>query len=429
MLPIVICRDKLKVILSDRDRKFLGELWTQLFRLLGVGLLYSTAYHPQTDGQSERSNQTIEIALRYYLSSLDDPKEWPTILPRLQSYLNNSVSATTGKTLNEAAYGFTPVAALDLWKLDTADPTVIDQATTRLAVSDTIAFIQMRSKFYYDQTHLPLRLEVGQYALLRLYKGYHIPSVTSRKLGAQRVGPFKVLEKVGRLAYRLKLPPHWKIHPVILVTHLEPCPGNDPYQRPRPAHPAAVSMEGDVGIYVIERLIDRRQSRRGSGWCVEYLVRWDGYGPEFDVWYNVKDLDDAVDLVKECDERIGLRIATSKVATSPKAIATKTTVKLPQQPSKRSQKAIITSPLKPLASKEAIKLTTPLTPNPSTAIVTRLQAAVVTTLAKPLILKPTISKAVAVVVSKKSINATSPHAPSVPTNSSQALLTRQDAGF
>ena len=74
-----------KVILSDRDRKFLGALWTELFKLLGVSLLYSTAYRPQTDGQSERSNQTIEIALRYYLSILD-PKKWPTVLPRLQAY-------------------------------------------------------------------------------------------------------------------------------------------------------------------------------------------------------------------------------------------------------------------------------------------------------------------------------------------------------
>ena len=307
----------MKVILSDRDRKFLGELWAELFKLLGVNLLYSSAYHPQTDGQSERTNQTIEIALRYYLSSLDDIRQWPTVLPRLQSYMNNSVSAATGKTPNEAAYGFTPTAALDLWKADTADPTVIDPAMARLAVSDAIAFAQMRAKFYYDQSHKPLDLAVGEHALLRLHKGYHIPSVTSRKLGAQRVGPFKVLEKVGNLAYRLEFPPHWRIHPVISVAHLEPAPDphDDPFKRPRPAHPPAVSMEGDVGIYIVEKLIDRRQFRRGSGWCVEYLVRWLGYGPEYDVWYNIKDLDDAADLVKECDERMGLRKASPATQT------------------------------------------------------------------------------------------------------------------
>ena len=142
----------LKIILSDRDRKFLAELWTELFKLLGTNLLYSSAYYPQSDRQSERTNQTIEIALRYYLSSLNNPKEWPSVLPRLQSYLNNLVSAATGKTPNEAAYGFTPTAALDLWKLDigVSDPTAIDATTARLAVSDAIAFAQMRSKYYYD---------------------------------------------------------------------------------------------------------------------------------------------------------------------------------------------------------------------------------------------------------------------------------------
>ena len=71
------------------------------------------------------------------------------------------MSATTNKTPNEAAYGFTPVATLDLWRLDIEDPTVIDQAITKLAVRDTIAFGQMRAKYYYDQTHIPLNLQVG----------------------------------------------------------------------------------------------------------------------------------------------------------------------------------------------------------------------------------------------------------------------------
>lgn len=57
-------------IISDRDRKFLSELWTEIFKQLGVKLLYSTAYHPQTDGQSERTNQTVEIALQFYINSL-----------------------------------------------------------------------------------------------------------------------------------------------------------------------------------------------------------------------------------------------------------------------------------------------------------------------------------------------------------------------
>jgi hypothetical protein len=94
-----------KVIISDRDRKFLSGLWTQLFKRLGASLIYSAAYHPQTDGGSERTNQTVEIALRYYFAVLESLAEWKSALPQIQAAFNNSVNST-GKTPNEVVYGF-----------------------------------------------------------------------------------------------------------------------------------------------------------------------------------------------------------------------------------------------------------------------------------------------------------------------------------
>ena len=79
-----------RVIISDRDRKFTSDMWKALFKLLKIRLLYSTAYHPQTDGMSERTNQTTEIALRFYLNTLENLADWPAVLPRLQHTLNNS---------------------------------------------------------------------------------------------------------------------------------------------------------------------------------------------------------------------------------------------------------------------------------------------------------------------------------------------------
>ncbi len=157
-----------KAIISDRDRKFLSDMWTAMFRKLGVNLLYSTAYHPQTDGQSERTNQTVEIALRSHLAGMERPADWPMILPRIQRNLNNAVSSTTGKTPNEAAYGFTPLQASDLLKT-CADDNSREASRTRIQVSDAIAFAQMSAKHYYDQKHHPLLLRVGEYALLRLH--------------------------------------------------------------------------------------------------------------------------------------------------------------------------------------------------------------------------------------------------------------------
>ena len=101
-------------LITDRDPKFLSKFWTLLFEKLGVKLLYSTAYHPQTDGSSERTNQTVEIALRFFVHALVYPSEWPQVLSRIQAIINNSSSLTTGKTPNELAYGFSLRRPLDL---------------------------------------------------------------------------------------------------------------------------------------------------------------------------------------------------------------------------------------------------------------------------------------------------------------------------
>jgi hypothetical protein len=92
-------------IISDRDPKFLSSFWRAVFTKMGTSLLTSTAYHPQSDGQSERTNQVVEIALRYHAS--EHPEDaWTTVLPYLQATMNNSTNATTGQAPNEIIYGF-----------------------------------------------------------------------------------------------------------------------------------------------------------------------------------------------------------------------------------------------------------------------------------------------------------------------------------
>lgn len=172
-------------------------------------------------------------------------------------------------------------------------------------------------------------LKVGDWALLRLHKGYSIPSTLgiTTKLSQQYVGPFKVVERVGRLAYRLAVPEDWKVHPVFTIAQLEPAPppSDDPYQRPRPTHPQAVSADGQD--YDVERLLNKRVVRKGRGLATEYLLRWKGYGPEFDRWYNLKDLQDALELVEEYEEearrigpsrrRLGLPVVGNAAAPPP----------------------------------------------------------------------------------------------------------------
>ena len=300
-----------KVLLSDRDPKFLSDLWKSLFDRMGVSLLYSTAYHPQTDGSSERTNQTAEIALRFYLHGLQKASMWPFVLPRLQALLNNAQSTTTGKSPNELAYGFRPNRPLDLASSSELPQQVF--ATARIEAADAISFAQMSQKFYYDRRHQPMYFKRGEKVLLRLHKGYSIPqpanATKTDKLGQRYVGPFEVIAKVGKQAYRLDIPGHWRVHPVFTVAQLEPWPDGDPYQRPLPDKPDSVHVEGDTAeykSYEIESLLNKRVRTRGLGQSIEYLIRWKGYGPEFDQWYNVKHLGDAAELVQDYEDSIAI---------------------------------------------------------------------------------------------------------------------------
>ena len=198
-----------------------------------MSLLYTTSYHPQADGASECTNATAEIALRYYISTLADIKEWPTVLLKLQAALNNLTKySSTSHTPTEVLYGFKTRKALDLMRVEenedseamtsaveqntragrTLPQDPLEQSvsahpantastndvykTTRIDARDTIAFAAMRMKEYYDGRHKSKFFKVGEHIHIRLHKGYGLPGVTHHKINQQFTGPLKV---VGRI--------------------------------------------------------------------------------------------------------------------------------------------------------------------------------------------------------------------------------------
>ncbi len=245
----MICLQKLnwgypKAIISDRDRKFLSRFWTTLFTKLGVDLIYSTAYHPQTDRASEWTNQTVEIAIRFRIATLKKPECWPDTMVAITSKLNNTISTSRGKTLNEIASGFTVNNALDLTSVD---KNTMDPSGLRLNTADAISFTQMHTKFYYIEDHQLQFFCLGDWANICLHHGYDIPAnkATGKKYEQQYVSPFRITDRVGRLAYHLNLPDQWKIHPVFSIAQLEnsPDPAADPYERLRPTELSAIITE------------------------------------------------------------------------------------------------------------------------------------------------------------------------------------------
>ncbi|KAI1000757.1 hypothetical protein K3495_g7440 [Podosphaera aphanis] len=282
-------------IISDRDRKFTSKMWQDMYENLKVKTLFSTAWHPQTDGSSERTNQQVELAMRYIVASMSNHSSWPEVLPMISATLSNNVVAKdliemaeevndgNGRGEDNASENPDKATAYPVEPMNVAiyRPATID-------TKDAIKLAAMYMKKNYDKKHTPMFFEVGQYVMLRLHRGYKVPGLENRntKIEQQFAGPFKVLRKIGRLAYRLELPTSTKsIHPVINVAYLEPAkdPATDPFRGPFSQH--------IVHGLVPEILLNKRcLNRRGSGKMTQYLVRYIGRGTDSDAWILDKNL-------------------------------------------------------------------------------------------------------------------------------------------
>jgi Integrase zinc binding domain len=137
-----------KGIISDRDPKFLGEFWKRLFKETNTNFMYTTAWHPQAGGQSERTNQTVEIALRFFADD-DRFDNWLEALPAVMRTLNSTVTST-GKTPDELLFGFNPWIPFPEARNPQADRLIhIREA------ADAIRYAQEIMKIRYDQRHTP----------------------------------------------------------------------------------------------------------------------------------------------------------------------------------------------------------------------------------------------------------------------------------
>lgn len=318
-------------IICDRDPKWVAKLWRRIWTNRGTLLAYTTAWHAQADGQSEVTNQVAEIALRNYISYLSKPANWHMALPHLQAIINSSVSSATKTTPHRLMYGMNLPAANG--PISDTRREALGHKAERYDAVQAVAEAIMAMTRHYNKKALPLFLKAGDKVMLRLHKGYNIPSTKLHpKVSPQYAGPFRIKRQVGRLAYELELPSNMQIHPVINVSHLDPAPkGNDPYNRSPQEPPPVFAEEGyeSTPEYEVEKLIGKRIKKIGKRRRTQYLVRWAGYGPEWDDWYDVDDLGHCLDLVKDwegvsSDEDLHRRLHPGrrrKVAPPPTRVA------------------------------------------------------------------------------------------------------------
>jgi hypothetical protein len=265
-------------IVSDRDTAFTSKFWKEVMSFLGIKQRMSRAFHPQTDGQTERVNQVLEAYLREYCNY--EQNDWAELLPLAEYAYNNSFSSATGLSQFYANYGFHPRTN---WPTNEQPrnpgsdlyaqwlQAVHDQAKDRLTAT------RERMAKYWDTTRWEgPKFADGDYVMLN---GRYIKTKrASKKLDAKLHGPFRItrIGRNGRSA-TLELPPQWRIHPTFHVTLLEPYRGK-PNRAPPPVEIDA-DGEGWTPEVIVAAGPDDDNPRHHK-----FLVKWVGYGHEENTW-------------------------------------------------------------------------------------------------------------------------------------------------
>ena len=293
-------------LISDRGSLFTSNFWQTLLYHLGAKRRLSTAYHPQTDGQTERQNQTLEHYLRVYCNFKQD--NWPELLPMAMFAYNNSKHASTGKTPNELLRGYLP--HLGQVPEDRNPKGEAPLATERAewlrgsreylkALWQKVAGQQAKQ---YDAHHKELSFVEGDKVLVRSVNMRTLRP--KKKIDHRQLGPFKVLKKVGSQAYKLDLPESFgTIHPTFHVSLLEPWHARgDEDPEPQP-----ILVEGEEE-WEVEKVLDVR-TRRSK---LEYLVQWVDSPPYERSWEPVYHLDNAKGAIKAFEAERAVYKPTAK---------------------------------------------------------------------------------------------------------------------
>jgi hypothetical protein len=253
-------------------------------RLTGTKLYMSSAFHPQTDGQTEAANRVIVMYLRCFTG--DRPRQWLRWLPWAEYTYNTAYQSSLRETPFRVVYGRDPPTIRSYETGDARVAAVAQEMEYRAAFLDDIRVrleqAQAVQKRAYDKHHRPVVFQVGDWALLRLRQraAASLPRTVSGKLKPRFVGPYQVTEVINEVAVRLQLPPGARLHDVfhvgVLRKFVGPPPASPP-SLPPILHGAAVPAPSRV-----------TQGRMARG-VPQVLVEWAGEPPSAATW---EDLDD-----------------------------------------------------------------------------------------------------------------------------------------
>ena len=276
-------------LVSDRDPIFISHFWRDLFKLSGTKLRMSTAYHPQTDGQTEVLNQTLEQYLRAFVHH--QPSRWFRFLSLAEWSYNTTIHFGTGLSPFEVVYGRPPPTVVQYLQgsstIEVVDQLLTSRQDMHAQLQQRLRKVQESMKASADKHRRDFSVAVGDWVYVRL-RPYHQVSVAPsyHKLAKRFYGPFEVVERIGAVAYRLLLPASSRIHPVFHISLLKPHKG------PLPATPATLPSASldhhplPAPLHILDWKLDHSVDPP----VTLVLVQWDGMAPEESTWERWEEL-------------------------------------------------------------------------------------------------------------------------------------------
>ena len=309
------------VIVLNKNSKFMSNFWQTMFNKLKTIIFTFTIYHSQIDDQLKRTNQFIEIALRFHvIAHFDD--EWIDVLSFIQVDNNNVVHVIIEYASNELIYEFKINDTLNMLTNLLFENYNQLRQIKRKNVEIVMTFANAFNKTRYDEVHKTLKINVDDKMYLRLHHDYIIFDLFNHKLSKQRIKFFFVIEKIDNLAFRLQLSFVMKIHFVVSIAQLKSITRDtNSYDKIANKNSSSIhekqfiALIEQTSLYEIERLLNRRIIFTNR---INYLIKWKNYDSKHNVWYFLhvlntsKNLVDVYDLQHFIDQTIEASEAREK---------------------------------------------------------------------------------------------------------------------
>ena len=307
----IICKYGIpESIISDRDPRWTSDFWKGIAQEIKTKMLLSSSHHPQHDGQTEILNRLLETMLRAYINS--DRNDWVEWLHLLEFAYNSAVHSSTGTTPFTSLLGFQPRSTLDHLPKPSnfTQENDVDRSSNdylarivmhRDSARQAIALAQHEQAKSYNKGRKDVpSLSLGSKVLLNPHSLEWIESKgEGGKLTPRWIGPFEITERFNPKVYRLRLPNKYPGSPVFNIKHLKPY--RTPEEEGQTKLPESTLQKEESQEYEVESILGHKKVGKSTAW--KYLVRWVGYGPQFDEWLTARDLRNASDILREYRRR------------------------------------------------------------------------------------------------------------------------------